>query len=89
MGCDTPNAFALFSKSAIFSYHSVNSATFLHSATVLYQVAVFRFDVQCEGGAVRICELIFVIRLGLKLSIFEMQQEALKRKQSLVVVLSG
>ena len=45
MGCDTPNAFASFGKSSIFSYHSVNSAIIsCHSvnyAAVLNQVTAF------------------------------------------------
>ena len=40
-----PNVFASFGKSESFSYYSLNSAIFSHhsvtSATVLYQVAVF------------------------------------------------
>ena len=69
-GVTLPDVFASFDKSAIFSYPSVTSAISsyhsVNSATVLYHVTVFRIDVQCAGGKVKISEFIFVISLTLK-----------------------
>ena len=42
-------------------------ATFAHVPKGRY-LAIFRFDVQCGKGKVKIRELIFVIRLALKFS---------------------
>ena len=71
-GGDTLNVFSPFGKSAIFSYHSVNSAIIschlVTSATVLYQVTAFWFDVQCADGKIKISGFIFVISLALKLN---------------------
>ena len=67
-----PHVFVLFDKSAIFSYHSVNSTIIschsVFSAKVLYQVAAFWFDVQYEGGKLKISDFIFIIRFALKLN---------------------